>query len=514
MKTAPLRAIVGARVSTFSDAKVSHTAQIEAATRWATSNNAEVVGSFEDLGVSASIPPEERPELGRYLTPEGLEGWTVIVFSRLDRAFRSIRHTVDFARSMEAAGKMLVFAEDNLTLDYRPGAAKGMDAMMAELFVVLGSFFAQVELARFKERALDRHQELRTTDRWATGVPPLGFQTVDHPSGKGRALAPDTEGQKLLKAMANKLLAGESFIGIAAWLNSTNALTNMDRARIAKGKDPAGKPWTTGTVIEALTSPKTQGLKTHKGQLVLDHQGQPIRLAPATFDADTWKQLQAAAELRRVKQRQPLAVTNPLLGIGYCGCTGCAACDGKQTDGICGASLAQQVTRRTLKRTGEPVEYRSYRCGRTPLNCNGISINADAAERRVEMAFLFDWSDQQVTRQVFVPGEDNAHELEQVTGSIERLRRESDAGLIVTADDEAKYLQRMKGLIDRRTVLEATPSRAAGWTQETTGETYAEAWGEPGGTITPHQRDLLTDAQIKFVLMPDKEWGIRAPKLP
>ncbi|WP_079462745.1 recombinase family protein [Mycobacteroides abscessus] len=62
------RALVGARVSVLSGPqKVSHEAQIDTATKWATAHDYPVVGSFEDLGVSASVPPDERPELGPWI---------------------------------------------------------------------------------------------------------------------------------------------------------------------------------------------------------------------------------------------------------------------------------------------------------------------------------------------------------------------------------------------------------------------------------------------------------------
>ena len=187
--TAKLRALVGARVSTVQGPqKVSHEAQLETATKWAEAKGYRIVDSFEDLGVSASVRPDERPDLGQWLTDEGAAKWDAIVWSKMDRAFRSTKHCVDFAQWAEERGKVVVFAEDNLILDYRPGVAKGIDAMMAELFVYLGSFFAQMELNRFKTRALDGHRVLRQTSRWASGVPPLGFKVVDHPSGKGKGL--------------------------------------------------------------------------------------------------------------------------------------------------------------------------------------------------------------------------------------------------------------------------------------------------------------------------------------
>lgn len=503
-----LRALVGARVSVVQGPqKVSHLAQLETARKWAEARGYEIVGQFEDLGVSAEKRPEDRPDLGPWLTEEGAASWDVIVWSKMDRAFRSTAHCVDFARWAEERHKMVAFADDGLTLDYRPkrpGDSKGIDEMMAELFVYLGSFFAQMELNRFKTRAQDSHRALRGMDRWASGVPPLGFKVVDHPSGKGKGLGTDETGKALLHEMAEKLLSGWSFIRIAAWCNEQGHLTNMDRARVASGKPAKARPWSVNVVIDALTSPRTQGLKmTGRGKaatVVLDAEGEPIRLGSPTFDAATWKQLQDAATLRKLGQRTPSKTSNPMLGVGVCGCTGCPACEGKHSgfggDGvsICGASLAQQTTRRKLA-SGEPKEWRSYRCGRTPLNCNGKSTNADTADKALEVYFLTLWGDEDVTRRVFVPGEDHSAELEQANATIERLRMESDAGLLTTPEDERQWLERMKTQVAKRDQLAVIPSRAAGWVTETTDQTFAEVWD------TADHRQLLVDAGVRFVLV-------------
>jgi site-specific DNA recombinase len=501
-----LRALVGARVSVVQGPqKVSHLAQLETASKWAEAKGYTIVGTFEDLGVSAEKRPEDRPDLGPWLTDEGSAKWDVIVWSKMDRAFRSTRHCVDFARWAEERHKVVAFADDGLTLNYRPGAVKGIDAMMAELFVYLGSFFAQLELNRFKTRAQDSHRALRGMDRWASGVPPLGFKVVDHLSGKGKGLDTDETGKALLHEMARRLLDGWSFIRIAAWLNEQGHLTNMDRARVSAGKPAKARPWSVNVVIDALTSPRTQGLKmTGRGQklmTVLDAEGEPIRLGPPTFDADTWKQLQEAAQLRKIGQRTPSKTSNQMLGIGVCGCTGCPACQDRQVghsgsgELICGASLAQQITRRKLKTTGEMKEWRSYRCGRTPLNCNGMSVKADVAESALESYFLTLWGDEEVTRRVFVPGEDHSSELEQVNATIDRLRLESDTGLLTTPEDERQWLERMRAQVAKRDQLAAMPSRAAGWVTETTGETYADVWD------SSDHRQLLVDAGVRFVLV-------------
>lgn len=480
---ASLRALVGARVSVVQGPqKVSHIAQTETGAKWATERGHTIVGTFRDLDVSATVSPFERPDLGPWLSPEKQDEWDVLVFSKIDRMFRSTRDCVKFAEWAEERKKILVFAEDAMTLNYRD-QSESLEKMMAELFIYIGSFFAQLELNRFKSRAKDSHRVLRGMDRWASGVPPLGFQVVDHPSGKGRGLDTDLEGKELLYAMAGHLLEGWSFIRIAAWLNENRHLTNMDRARVAKGNEPKERPWSTTTVIDALTSPRTQGLKmTGRGKhakTVLDAEGEPIRMAPPTFDADTWKQIQDAAALRQAAPRSRSHTSNPMLGVGFCG--------------VCGASLAQQFSRRKMA-DGSAKEYRSYRCGRTPLNCNGVSIRADDGDEILADRFMFEYGDRRVTRRVFVPGEDHSDDLEQVNATIDRLRRESDAGLIVSADDERVYLERMKALIDRRTSLEAVPRRAARWITEDLDHTYRDVWE------SQDRRQLLIDKGIRFEL--------------
>lgn len=480
MKSQPLRALVGARVSIIQGPqKVSHIAQIETATKWALSQGYEIVGQFEDLGVSAEKLPEDRPELGKWLAEDGSELWDVIVWSKMDRAFRSTRHCVDFARWAEERHKIVVFAEDGLTLNYRDSDKASIESMMAELFVYIGSFFAQLELNRFKTRALDGQRVLRQTDRWASGTAPFGYQIVDHPSGQGRGLAPDPAAQVVLHEAAARLLRGEPFIQITGWLNEAY---------------PA-RHWYVSTVVDILTSPRTQGLKLHKRQTVLDGDGQPIRLAEPTFDPDTWRRIQDAAKLRQLNQRTPAGSTNPMLGIGICGCTGCSACEPtlNEVTGtiICGATLAQQLDRRSGK------EYRYYRCGRTPVVCKGKSTKAEVGDELLEERFLEDFGDERVTRRIFVPGEDHSHELEQTNETIARLRRESDAGLVVSPEDERVYLARMRSLIERRTKLEAQPTRSSGYVTEQTSHTYREVWPD----LTPDaRRGLLVDRGVKFVL--------------
>jgi len=494
MSSARLRALVGARVSVVQGPqKVSHVAQKAAGEQWAAQHGHRVVGTIQDLGVSASVSPFDRPDLGPWLDSERVDDWDVLVFSKLDRLFRSTRDCVKFAEWAEQHRKILVFAEDGLTLNYRNPDKGSIEQMMAELFVYLGSFFAQLELNRFKSRAKDSHRVLRGMDRWASGVPPLGFKVVDHPSGKGKGLATDPAGKAILEDMAAKLIDGWSFIRIAQHLNEKRVPTNLDKARMAKGKEPNPNPWNVGTVIESLTSERTQGIKMTKvGKKfvpVLDENGEPIRMAPPTFEPGYWKQIQEAAARRQQNRRTPTETANPMLGVGYCG--------------KCGASLAQQFSRKR-RANGETVEYRYYRCGKTPVNCQGVFVRAEEADAFLEEAFLWAHGDDPVTRRKFIPGEDRTEELEQTNRTIEALREDRALGLFSSDADQAKYRQQMAALVAKRDQLSAQPHRPARWEIEETGQTFAEVWEESD------HRQLLADAGVRFVLTSGKprEWAV------
>ncbi|MFD5434185.1 recombinase family protein [Kitasatospora sp. NPDC127067] len=100
----PVRAVVGSRVSdTHGDeGKVSHLIQAETATRHALSKEWEIVGSFEDLDVSAEITPWKRPDLGPWLTDRQGE-WDALVWAKVDRAFRSAKDCADVAHWADPA---------------------------------------------------------------------------------------------------------------------------------------------------------------------------------------------------------------------------------------------------------------------------------------------------------------------------------------------------------------------------------------------------------------------------
>jgi site-specific DNA recombinase len=486
----PLRAVVGARVSHLDDdkdttRKVSHLAQTEECERWAQAQGYTVVGSFEDLGISAGkTTPFERPDLGKWLAPDRVHEFDVLVFSKIDRAFRSTIDCVEFAKWTKANRKILAFAGDGVVLDYLHPKKDSLDQMMSEFFIYVGSFFAAIELSRFKTRATDRLDYLRMTDRVSHGVPPLGYRTVPHPSGQGKSLKRDPEGYKLLHDIKRMLVdEHQSLTSIARRLNEQGKTTNVGKAR-------GGGKWSVSTLKRVLTSQRTQGFRVmsvfesaptadnpdHRKRtgekLVLDAQGRPIRMAEPTFSNEDWSRIQEALGDRTASGKARQMTPNPLAGIGYC---------------VCGYSLALH------RRKSSSGKLHTYaRCGRSPDGCRG-AVTLKEAEDILEDQFLDAFGDREMTRMVFVPGEDHSQELAQTEQSLERLRWESDNSLV---DDEALYRSRLSSLVARKAELTANTVVPARWEPVGTGQTYRELWSDE----TTDRRQVLRDSGIRLVL--------------
>jgi site-specific DNA recombinase len=492
---AQLRAVVGARVSVLKGPeKVSHIAQREAGVRHAEREGWQVVGYFEDLDVSASVAPWDRPDLGPWLDERAFE-WDAMVFAKVDRAFRSAKDCADVAHWAEKNRKVLVFTDDGITLDFRSASSDDFGTMMAKVFLMLAALFAEIELKRFSGRAKASRTVLIATDRWAGGTPPEGYMTAPHPSGKGRALVVDPVRQKMMLEAAERFLTGgpggqvSSLTGIAKWLTDTGVETRRDYLRPEEKK--TGIPWSVQAVIGMFTELSSLGIKMHgrgrKTVPVLDEGGNQIQIAPPIFDDETWARLQDAVKARYVTPRARVWGATPLLGVVYCSC------------GSRGGHLANFQRGKW---------YRYYRCEARPRPCSRVSMKADEVEELLEQTFLEECGSVPVLRREFVAGEDHTAELETVKASIARLQRESDAGLVVTEDDERTYMNRMKNLVTRRTELELLPQRSAGWTYEETGETYADAWAQAD---TQGKRKLLTDAGVRFILKGSNAWEVQIP---
>lgn len=484
-----VRALVGARVSSVQGAeKTSHKSQRTKGEAYAESQSWTVVGAFEDLDVSAiKLSPWDRPDLAGWLT-ERADDWDALIFAKTDRVFRSAADCVRLAEWCREHRKILVLVDDGIRLDYfHPEDAKDAFAgAMSKVFLILASVFAEIEGQRFVQRARDRVAYLRNTDRWGYGIAPFGFQIVDHPSGKGKALDHDAEAQDVLRDVASRFIAGGSLTGIVAGLNDAGTLSPRDWTRARAGRPTEGNQWTVDKLKAILSNPTTQGIKTANGRPVLDPEGEPVTVGPASFDPETWHRIQTELSQRSQSPRQRRHSTNPLLGVAKCG--------------VCGHNMRQRS-----QTTPAGVTHRYYVCGKSPKACPAVSCIADDAERRVEDAFLEVHADRKVKARVWQAGSDHSAELDQTNRTIESLRADRAAGLFPTPQDEQMFRAQMSALIAKREALSGLPIVKAGWVEIETDQTYAEVWPP----ATPEERrTLLVDAGILLTVYRPNQMGI------
>jgi site-specific DNA recombinase len=491
-----VRAVVGARVSHVQgDEKTSHITQRSKGQGYAESQNWTVVGAFEDLDVSAiKLSPWDRPDLRDWLTDRA-DDWDALIFAKTDRVFRSAADCVKLAEWCREHHKILVLVDDGIRLDYfNPEDAKDAFAgAMSKVFLILASVFAEIEGQRFVQRARDRVTYLRGTDRWGYGVPPFGFKVVDHPSGTGKALAHDTAAQAVLKDIADRFLAGGSLTGIVTYLNAVGVSSPADWHRQRSGKAPKGTRWGVDNLRMILSNPTTQGIKTTSpdrtarrkrptGKPVLDAEGEPVRVGPASFDPEKWQRIQSELAQRAVEPRKRRHSTNPLLGVAKCG--------------ICGKNMRQRS-----QTTPGGVTHRYYVCGASPVGCPKVSIIAGDAEELVADTFLGEHADRKVRTRIWRDGSDHSAELDETVHRIASLREDRAVGLFPTLEDEQTYRQQMKAQLAKRDELASLPIVRAGWVEVETDQTYAKVWP----TATPaERRKMLTDAGVVLKVNPDR----------
>lgn len=481
---------MGARVSHVQgNEKVSHLAQHEEGARFATGKGADIVGTFEDLNVSAgTTTPFERPDLGQWLKPERLHEWDMIVFHKIDRAFRSTDDCLEFAKFIRANRKILAFSGDGLVLNYHDQDAGSFEAQLAEFFIFIGAFFAQIELNRFKTRAQDRAKQLLVTDRIGSGSPPLGFRTVPHRSGKGKALERDPEGYALLHEMYRKLVEERwTLTQLARWLTSEGKTTSISAAR---GRTPR---WTVTGLRTILRSLRTQGIKVSRvsgtEQPVLDAEGNLIRMAEPTFTDEQWRKLQAYLDERAEKRQWRSTSDNPLAGFSLCL--------------NCGTASLCRHNRTNKLADGTEKTYTYVRCGGDP-GCKG-AVRIEEIDRRLD-EFFEDHAAREVTRRELIPGSDRTAELETAKKSLARLQWESDNGIV---DDEQAWQTRMLALTKRVRELSAETVIPARWVDVGIGKTYGELWNDPEAD----RRQLIREAGVllglngtRIIIRPPDSW--------
>ncbi|WBQ05748.1 recombinase family protein [Kribbella sp. CA-293567] len=200
---------------------------------WVKGSGLKVRRSHVDRGRSAYLPGVDREGFRSALAAvsSGVVG-TLVVW-KLDRLSRQGMDEVGLVLDkIGATGGRLVSVQDNL--DTSNAGDRKVVGLLAEL--------ARSESENLGLRIRSAKTFLRTQGRWIGGAPPYGLVNRD-----GRLFVDPRTGA-VVREIARRLLAGESLLEVAKWLNAADVAA------------PRGGLWGIGTISQLMRGPTTIGL--------------------------------------------------------------------------------------------------------------------------------------------------------------------------------------------------------------------------------------------------------------
>jgi DNA invertase Pin-like site-specific DNA recombinase len=313
-----MRVLGVCRISKEREESTAIVRQMAAIEAWAIGNGHEIVGWAADEGISGTVDPWARPELGKWLgapgkpQPESFHDWDAIAVWRLDRLSRRViplRQALDFVTE---SGKTVI----STTEGFDPATPMG------RIFITILAALAEGELEAIKERNRNTAQHLIRTGGDRGSLPPYGYAR----DGLG-GLVHDAETIVELNRVVDRLLEGHSVNSVRLWANEEGILTPKDAHWRAVGKFPRVKDgkaqepykWTVSTFRRTLSSRALLGEAQTVGpdgerRTVLTAEGQPVIRAQPILSVDRFKALQTALDgrTREVKKRRG---ASPMLGV-------------------------------------------------------------------------------------------------------------------------------------------------------------------------------------------------------
>jgi DNA invertase Pin-like site-specific DNA recombinase len=423
--------------------------QRELITAWAAQSGHEIIGWAEDLDVSGSVDPFDTPALGQWLSDSRKHEWDVVVAWKLDRLGRdSIKLNKLFGWCIEN-GKSVVSCSEGIDLGTPVG----------RLIANVIAFLAEGELEAIRERTKASQKKLRETGRWGGGKPYYGYVAAPKEDSAGWEMVPDPHASEVLTEIVEKVLAGQSTESVAYELNQRGELSPSDYLRQRAGKPIQGTKWSNSHIRQQLRSKTMLGLMTHKGEVVYDDSGSPVRKGPALVSQDKFDKLQAALSANTWKVTNRSRGASPLLGVAVCG--------------VCRKLL--HLRQHHNKRRGKT--YRYYVCTHGLPGTRTAEFNiiqADILEPHVWTEFLRTMGRKRVPEKVFVPGEDHTQELEEAVRAVEDLGRA--LGTIASETGRSRLLAQLAAADERVARLEKLPRSDARWETRLLDHTYADKW--------------------------------------
>lgn len=168
-----------------------------------------------EKGVSGSLEFERRPEGAKLLS--SLQRGDVLIFSKLDRAFRNTRNALNTLHDLKQRGVSIHFID--------LGGDVTNDGIGSVIFTIL-SAFATFERERIATRIREVKQTQKTEGKFLGGFTRFGFAVV------GEKLEKDPAQQAIIKEMKVMKRRGMSLRRISKWLDRTHGVT-MSHSTVA-----------------------------------------------------------------------------------------------------------------------------------------------------------------------------------------------------------------------------------------------------------------------------------------
>ena len=157
-----------------------------------------------ERGVSGSLEFEKRPEGSKLF--ERLLAGDVLIFSKLDRAFRNTRNALNSLHELKERGVSVHFID--------LGGDVTNDGIGSVIFTIL-SAFATFERDRIATRIREVKQIQKGEGKFLGGFTRFGFTVEDE------RLKPNPEEQVIIKEMKDMRRRGMSLRRISKWLDRT-----------------------------------------------------------------------------------------------------------------------------------------------------------------------------------------------------------------------------------------------------------------------------------------------------
>jgi len=155
-----------------------------------------------ERGVSGSLEFERRPEGGRLFNQ--LVSGDVLIFSKLDRAFRNTRNALNTLHELKQRGVSVHFID--------LGGDVTNDGIGSVIFTIL-SAFATFERERIATRIREVKQVQKAEGKFLGGFTRFGYRVVDE------KLVKDLRQQEIIMEMKDMRRRGMSLRRISAWLS-------------------------------------------------------------------------------------------------------------------------------------------------------------------------------------------------------------------------------------------------------------------------------------------------------